>query len=106
MCLADPRPTLVRIRFGWEWQEAQSISGLTKTSFFLRKKSSKASVTLHLFWCSTTCDLNFMVQDGAIHIPDSKIGKAQRKGNAGHTLSRKEGSGKDHMLTYFPLTGI
>lgn len=47
-----------------------------------------------------------MVQDGAIHIPDNKIGKVQRKGDAGHTLSLKEGSGKDHRLTYFPLTGI
>lgn len=61
---------------------------------------------LHLLCGSATGDLDFMVQNGAIHIPDSKIVKAQRKGNGGHTLSLKEGSGKDHILTHFPLMGF
>lgn len=76
-------------------------------SVFLRKKSRKVSVALHLFCCSTTCDLHFMVQDGGIHIPGSRMGKAKIKGKGrGHILSLKEGSGKDYMIRYLPFTRI
>lgn len=93
---------LVRLRSGWEWQEAQSISGLTKRSFFLyQEKVQQGKHHLHLHHCSTTCDLNFMGQEGGTHIPERH--KRQR---GTHIVPWGRFWRGPHDTTYLPLTKI